>query len=60
MALVNAPGDTAVHTGSEAIGLCGAAEGEGCAALGNRMVDPGAAGAMVAAFVRARASLATG
>ena len=57
VALVTATGATAVHTGSEAIGLCGAAEGEGCAALGNRMVDPELPAAMVSAFVRAGGEL---
>jgi uncharacterized Ntn-hydrolase superfamily protein len=57
VALVSGSGATAVHTGSEAIGPCGAAEGEGCAALGNRMADPNLPAAMISVFARARGEL---
>lgn len=57
VAMVSATGATAVHTGGEAIGPCGAAEGEGCAALGNRMVDPGLPAVMVSAFATAGGEL---
>ncbi len=58
VALVNARGDTAVHSGSEAIGGCAAPpRAEGCAALGNRMVDRGVPAAMVSACVRTRGEL---
>jgi uncharacterized Ntn-hydrolase superfamily protein len=40
VALINARGETAVHCGRNAAGICAAAEGEGCAALGNRLADP--------------------
>jgi uncharacterized Ntn-hydrolase superfamily protein len=52
VALVNSSGATAVHTGAEAIGLCGAAEGEGCVALGNRMVAPDLPAVMISVFAR--------
>ena len=54
VAVVNARGDTAVHSGAQAVGLCGAAEGEGCAALCNRLVDRGVPDLMVEACVRTK------
>ena len=57
VALINARGDTAVHTGKRAIGLCGAAQAEGCAALCNRTVEPGLSELMVEACVRTRGDL---
>ena len=41
VALVNAQGLTAAHTGGRSIGLSADAEGQGCAAVGNRLVDRG-------------------
>lgn len=58
VALVSAQGDTAVHTGSRAVGLCGAAEREGCASLCNRIVDPGVPELMVDTCVRTSGELA--
>jgi len=57
VALVSGSGATAVHTGAEAIGPCGAAEGEGCAALGNRLVDTDLPAVMVRAFASAGGEL---
>jgi uncharacterized Ntn-hydrolase superfamily protein len=57
VALVNARGDTAVHSGREAAGICGAAEAAGCAALCNRLVDRGLPDRMVAACVRTKGEL---
>ena len=58
IAIVNERGATAVHSGSEAAGLCGAAQGEGCAAVCNRLVDPGVPELMVETFQRAKGELA--
>jgi uncharacterized Ntn-hydrolase superfamily protein len=58
VAVVNAQGATAVHSGSEAAGLCGVAEGEGCAALCNRLVDRGVPDLMVEACLRTKGELA--
>jgi uncharacterized Ntn-hydrolase superfamily protein len=41
VALINAQGETAVHCGRRAAGICAAAQGDGCATLGNRLTDPG-------------------
>jgi uncharacterized Ntn-hydrolase superfamily protein len=57
VAIVSGSGVTAVHTGVEAIGPCGAAQGEGCAALGNRLVDPNLPAVMVSAFAQAGGEL---
>lgn len=57
VALVNAQGLTAVHTGGRSIGLSADAEGQGCAAVGNRLVDRGLPAAMVAAFLKAPGQL---
>jgi uncharacterized Ntn-hydrolase superfamily protein len=57
VALVNARGDTAVHTGRKAAGVCNGAQGQGCAALGNRLVDPAVPDRMVAALKRAGGEL---
>jgi uncharacterized Ntn-hydrolase superfamily protein len=57
-ALINGEGDTAVYDGTHPVGLHAAAEGRHCAALGNRLADPGLPAAMVAAFAAARGELA--
>ena len=57
VALVNAQGDTAVHSGSQAAGICGAAEAEGCAALCNRLVDRGVPDLMVETCERTKGEL---
>jgi uncharacterized Ntn-hydrolase superfamily protein len=57
VALVNARGATAVHSGSLAAGTCGAAEAEACCALANRLVDPAVPERMVEACVRTRGEL---
>jgi uncharacterized Ntn-hydrolase superfamily protein len=59
VALVSARGNTAVHTGDRAVGLCGAAEAEGCASLCNRIVDPGLPELMVETCLRTSGELAT-
>ena len=57
MALINGSGDTAVHEASVAAGLTGAAEGENCAAIGNRLVDGAVPERMIEVFVRTRGEL---
>lgn len=57
VALVNARGDTAVHSGREAAGICGAAEAEGCAALCNRLVDRDLPDRMVEVCMRTKGEL---
>lgn len=57
VAVVNARGATAVHSGSLATGTCGAAEAESCCALGNRLVDRAVPERMVEACVRTRGEL---
>jgi uncharacterized Ntn-hydrolase superfamily protein len=58
LALVNGEGNTAVYDGTHPVGLHGTAQGRHCAALGNRLADPGLPAAMVAAFASARGELA--
>ena len=58
VALVSARGDTAVHSGKRAAGVCGAAEAAGCASLCNRMVDPRLPQLMVEACVQTSGELA--
>ena len=58
VALVSARGDTAVHSGRRAAGVCGAAEANGCASLCNRMVDPRLPQLMVEACVQSSGELA--
>ncbi len=58
VALVNAGGVTAVHSGSQAAGLCGTAQGEACAAMCNRLSDPGVPDLMVEACLRTEGMLA--
>jgi uncharacterized Ntn-hydrolase superfamily protein len=57
VALVNAQGLTAVHTGRRSIGLSADAEGQGCAVVGNRLVDRSLPAAMVSAFLKAPGQL---
>ena len=57
MALINGSGDTAVHEASVAAGLTGAAEGENCAAIGNRLVDGAVPKRMIEVFVRTSGEL---
>ena len=57
LALINAQGQTAIHNGSRAIGPCAGAEGDECAAVGNRLVDPKLPTTMVTAFARAPGQL---
>ena len=57
IAIVNERGATAVHSGSEAAGLCGVAQGEACAAVCNRLVDPGVPELMVATCARTKGEL---
>jgi uncharacterized Ntn-hydrolase superfamily protein len=57
MALINGSGDTAVHEASVAAGLTGAAEGENCAAIGNRLVDGAVPERMIEVFVRTSGEL---
>ena len=57
MALINGSGDTAVHEARVAAGLTGAAEGEDCAAIGNRLVDGAVPERMIEVFVRTRGEL---
>lgn len=58
LAIVNAEGHTAVHTGAKALGGHGTAEGEGCAAVGNLLAAPDIPARMVAAFGEAEGKLA--
>ena len=58
VALVSARGDTAVHSGKRAAGVCGAAEAKDCASLCNRMVDPRLPQLMVEACVQTSGELA--
>ena len=58
VALVNARGATAVHSGSQTAGLRGAAEGEACASLCNRLVDAQVPERMVEACLRTGGELA--
>ena len=58
VALVSARGDTAVHSGKRAVGVCGAAEAQDCASLCNRMVDPRLPQLMVEACVQSSGELA--
>jgi uncharacterized Ntn-hydrolase superfamily protein len=48
--VVDRQGGTAIHSGSEVLGLWGEARGKGCAAGGNLLADPGIPKAMVAGF----------
>jgi uncharacterized Ntn-hydrolase superfamily protein len=57
LALINAQGATAVHHGAKVPGTALAAEAEGCAAVGNRLVDPQVPELMVEACVRTRGEL---
>jgi uncharacterized Ntn-hydrolase superfamily protein len=57
VAVVNARGDTAVHSGALAVGVCAAAEAGGCAALCNRLVDRGVPDLMVETCERTKGEL---
>ena len=57
IAIVSATGMTAVHTGGRVIGPFAHAEGSGCAAVGNRLVDPRLPAVMVSAFTRSPGQL---
>ena len=58
VALVNAQGITAVHSGRLTAGVCGAAQAEGCCALANRLVERDVPDRMVEACLRTRGDLA--
>jgi len=47
---VDAAGDTAIHSGAQALGIWAEARGKDCAAGGNLLADAGVPAAMVAAF----------
>jgi uncharacterized Ntn-hydrolase superfamily protein len=47
---IDAAGETAVHSGANALGVWASASGADCAAGGNLLADPGVPAAMVAAF----------
>ncbi len=51
LVLVDASGDSAVHSGVRALGTYASARGTGCAAAGNLLANPGVPQAMVATFV---------
>jgi uncharacterized Ntn-hydrolase superfamily protein len=55
--LVDAGGATAVHSGAQALGIWGQAEGRDCAAAGNLLAHDGVPAAMVAAFEAAAGHL---
>ena len=51
--VVDATGDTAIHSGAQVLGLWGQARGTDCAAGGNLLADPSIPAVMVAAFAAA-------
>jgi uncharacterized Ntn-hydrolase superfamily protein len=55
--VVDRQGGTAIHSGSEVLGLWGEARGKDCAAGGNLLADPGIPAAMVAGFEAATGHL---
>jgi uncharacterized Ntn-hydrolase superfamily protein len=55
--VVDRQGGTAIHSGSEVLGLWGEARGKDCAAGGNLLADPGVPAAMVAGFEAATGHL---
>jgi uncharacterized Ntn-hydrolase superfamily protein len=57
VALISSSGATAVHNGRHVFGLHGAAEGESCAAVCNRLAAREVPDLMVAAYVRTRGEL---
>lgn len=56
--VVDATGQTAMHSGAQVLGLWGQAQGNGCAAAGNLLADQALPQTMVAAFDAARGHLA--
>lgn len=56
--VVDARGETAVHSGRQVLGLWGEAQGKHCAAGGNLLADEGLPALMVAAFEAASGDLA--
>ena len=56
--VVDARGETAVHSGRQVLGLWGEAQGKHCAAGGNLLADAGIPALMVAAFEAAPGDLA--
>ncbi|MFC3087362.1 DUF1028 domain-containing protein [Tabrizicola soli] len=56
--VVDARGETAVHSGRQVLGLWGEAQGKYCAAGGNLLADAGIPALMVAAFEAASGDLA--
>lgn len=56
--VVDATGQTAIHSGAQVLGLWGQAQGNGCAAAGNLLADQALPQTMVAAFDAARGHLA--
>jgi uncharacterized Ntn-hydrolase superfamily protein len=55
--VIDRQGGTAIHSGSEVLGLWGEARGKDCAAGGNLLADPGIPAAMVAGFEAATGHL---
>jgi uncharacterized Ntn-hydrolase superfamily protein len=55
--VVDATGQTAIHSGAQVLGLWGQAQGVNCAAGGNLLADAGIPQAMVAAFEGAKGHL---
>jgi uncharacterized Ntn-hydrolase superfamily protein len=55
--VLDAAGNSAIHSGREVLGQWGEAEGKDCAAAGNLLADPGVPKAMVAAFEAATGHL---
>jgi len=56
LALVDASGGVAHHSGAHTLGTHAVATGEGAVAAGNLLADPGVPGAMIAAFLDAAAA----
>ncbi|MGF1659495.1 MAG: DUF1028 domain-containing protein [Rubrimonas sp.] len=55
---VDRKGGVALRTGARALGLWAEARGDGCAAAGNLLADPGVPAAMIAAFEASEGALA--
>lgn len=58
LAVIDAAGTTALHSGDCGMGACAAAEAKSCAAIGDGLVDTDAPARMVAAWQAARSELA--